>query len=356
MKHAVLFALVVALCYAQTSELVPAATTLAARYRATGTLQINCTGVGTVSGPLNIQSTLADLSTGAAAGNYTSTGFAANDGSSTRVVTNFNSTSNAPNLTNFVATALRVAGDRTLDRIVFITRYDTQGGTFPADSCTADNVGTLNTVDFSASYGFYRSAVPTVANGILKNTYRAVGTLELVCTNGTYAAPSNIESILTTVDGSNTQVGIYNGSFVNTVDGSVTRATGNVVPAINNAPNAALTNFVQSAATTPGSRALDNIAFITRYDTVGGAATAADPACTSANEASVLNKNFEATYGFYVNSAVTTTTSTATTSTTTTSTFNSPTTSTTTTTAAGNSATAIGMSALFVSGLVLATL
>jgi len=337
MKHAILLALLVSLVCA--AEIVPAFATQSANYRATGTLQINCTGAGTVSGPLNIQSTLADVSSGANAGNYTSAGFFALDGSSTRVTINFNSTSNAPNLTNFLASALRVDGDRVLDRIVFITRYDTQGGTIDPSTCTTNNVGTLTTVPFAASYGFYRSAVPTVQGATLVRTFRAVGTLQTVCTNQTYAAPSNINSILRTVDGTNTQVGIYNGSFVFSADGSATRTTGNVSPPINNAPQAALANFVQTAANTPGSRVFDNISFITRYDTVGGVATAADGPCTTSNEGAVLNKNFEATYGFYQANTGATTTSATTSSVTT-----------------GNSATVVGMSALFISGMIFAAL
>jgi len=170
-------------------------------------------------------------------------------------------------------------------------------------------------------------------------TFRAVGTLQTVCTNLTYAPPSNINSILRTVDGTNTQVGIYNGSFIFSADGSATRTTGNVSPPINNAPQAALANFVQTAANTPGSRVFDNISFITRYDTVGGVATAADGPCTTSNEGAVLNKNFEATYGFYQANTGATTTSATTSSVTT-----------------GNSATVVGMSALFISGMIFAAL
>jgi len=299
MKYSLIIIALVSLCYAQPpAEIVPALANLVATFRASGTLNINCTSDTTVSGPLNINSILTNPSDGTQVGTYTGP-FNHNDGSSTRVtVPTINPTAslNPGNLANFLGVAQRTEGSRIFDKIVFITRYNTSGGFVDPSTCSG-NTGRVTNVPFQATYGFYQSASPAATAGTLKNTFRAFGTLQITCSNGAYSGPSGINSVLLSTDGSNTQVGIYNGSFVSN-DGSATRTSGTPA-ATNNAYGRALASFLASAVTVPGTRVFDNIGQITRYDTVGGVANSTTPACNAQNEGNPVTVPFEATYGFY---------------------------------------------------------
>jgi len=306
-KATLLIIVFIAASLAQTSEITPQLATIVARYRAIGTLQVQCTGSGTAASPQvpqNITSVLTEVGNPSnVLGSYSGGGFAglaqffANDGSVTRVVAPISSTASGGNLTNFLSAANRVPGDRTFDRIVFITRYDTLGGTIdPATACNA--TGQFVTVDFAATYGFYRSATPPVST-LLRSTAIANGTVTLLCSNNAYTAPTTISSTLYSDDALTTPVGTYTGLFTNN-DGSSTRATGNLPGfPVDNAPGAALSYFVQTASVNIGTRAFDNVGFISRYDTVGGVRRSTDDACTSANNGTSITVPFRATYGFY---------------------------------------------------------
>ena len=49
-------------------------------------------------------------------------------------------------------------GEGTFSEVSFIQRLDTSGGLAPADGCSADRVGALARVDYSATYYFYEAA------------------------------------------------------------------------------------------------------------------------------------------------------------------------------------------------------
>ncbi|PRP87163.1 hypothetical protein PROFUN_01425 [Planoprotostelium fungivorum] len=309
MQRVVLFLALLSVALSQTDEIVstfPDFVSLVTRLRANGTLAYNCTAEGVTAGPLLINSTLS-YENGTAAGTYISGTFTALDGSFTRVIPNgqFSSVANAGRLSNFLAATLRNSGNGLLSNLALLSRYSTSGGFVNAtETCTPTNVGTLFTVPFAASYGFYRAVAPQRAGSTLRSIYRAVGTLSVTCTAGNFSSPSNISSDLFTLDG--TRSGIYNGSFV-ALDGSATRvtATNATFPVTS---GRSLAYFLATALTTTGPLTFNNITNIVRYDTVGGVATVP---CNSTNEGVVYNVPFEASYAFY--SAATGATSTGTT-------------------------------------------
>jgi len=108
--------IIAALSLAQ--EILPNAllTTNVARYRASGTLNIACTGVNLTSAIYGINSSLTDLATNASAGIYNGS-FIATDGSFTRLVQSLNSSATPGYLSNFLGVALRNPGNGALSRV-----------------------------------------------------------------------------------------------------------------------------------------------------------------------------------------------------------------------------------------------
>eukprot|EP01117_Protostelium_nocturnum_P009826 TRINITY_DN3505_c1_g3_i2.p1 TRINITY_DN3505_c1_g3~~TRINITY_DN3505_c1_g3_i2.p1 ORF type:complete len:333 (+),score=128.28 TRINITY_DN3505_c1_g3_i2:263-1261(+) len=276
-------ACVLATVFAQ--EIVPTFGTGKGTYYANGTLTFTCTAVGEVPTAFTIDSILySDVALTTPAGVYNGS-FFNNDGSFTRSLGNIQTSTNTGSLSNFLAYALRNNGTGLFDKVSFLTRYNATGGV--AAAC-ADATG-VQVVPFNATYGFYQSIAPPVqvAGVTLRNTFRAVGVLNLDC-SGTAPVISNIRSILYTVDAVPTQVGIYNGSFIAT-DESRTAASGPVSFAATG--GFSLPYFLANATNTEGTGTFNGLSYITRYDTVGGV-------CGSST-GTLTDVPFEASYGFY---------------------------------------------------------